>query len=33
MELTTNIRMGRLKWVGHVMRMRDERERKEALTE
>jgi hypothetical protein len=30
-ELTRNIRLRRLKWVGHVFRMKDKRVPKEAL--
>jgi hypothetical protein len=31
MELTRNIRLRRLHWMGHVMRMKDERVPKKAL--
>ena len=31
MELIRNIRLRRLQWVGHVMRMKDERVPKKAL--
>ena len=33
MELTRNVRLRRLQWVGHVLRMKDERAPKEALKE
>ena len=31
MELTGNIRLRRLQWVGHMLRMKDERAPKKAL--
>jgi len=33
MELTRNIRLRRVQWVSHVMRMKDERVLKKALKE